>query len=70
MKLPKRLDKYQHNAQIEKLYKLAVDLKHEHDPLMGVDYFCEENLKVLKKINAIVIHLELAIDEIMKMENK
>lgn len=68
MKLPKVMDKYQHNAQIEKLYKLAYDLNQPNSQLLAPDYFLEENLKTLKKINAIVIHLELAIDEIMKME--
>lgn len=70
MKLPKHLDKYKHNAQIAKLYVLAHELTEPAEDGALLADICEHTMQVLKKINAIVIHLELAIDEIMKMENK
>ena len=66
MKLPQQYDLYQHNRYCDELYGIALELNH---PLWSTDIkgVCMENLLLLKKLSAIITHLELAIDEVLKV---
>ncbi len=55
---------------MEQLYVLAAVLSQPHMHNLKVKSICERNLINLKKLSAIIMHLELATDEIMKVDLK
>lgn len=66
MKLPKQYNLYKINEHLEKLAKYAQVISCEWDGL-AEDLVCKYNLVYLKDMNAIITHLELALDEVLKL---
>jgi hypothetical protein len=67
MKLPKSHDLYNINKQLDNLAIIAASLNYEHMQDSIIQQICEDNLINLRKVNAIIIHLELAIEEVLKV---
>ncbi len=69
MKLPEKMNLYKHNESLEDLHTVAQMLLMPHQDKADwkdVKIICTDNLRRLKKISAIITHLELAIDEVLK----
>jgi len=68
MKLPHKFDKYSHNSQMDKLNSLVTNLTWDcGSKECNIKQICTDNLERLKKISAIITHLELVIDEVLKV---
>lgn len=68
MKLPKECDIYKINDYLEQLFVVAAELSQEHMHDLKVNDICERNLINLTRLSAIIVHLELAIDEVMRIK--
>ncbi len=69
VKLPDQYNLYSHNEYLDKLHKFGKTLAREYTTKTGAKSIYEENLKLLKKIETIRIHLELVLDEVKKELN-
>ncbi len=67
MKLPKEYDLYHHNAYLERARSLIENLAWDWNQTWATNEICARNLEQLKDLSAIITHLELAIDEVLKV---
>ena len=75
MKLPDYYDIYSHNKYLDKLVFETKHLAEELPPMLGVtekgkDNICTNNLRQVKALQAILTHLELALEEILHLREK
>lgn len=70
MKLPKSFNLYKHNEYTDKLTTLSQNISKDCGDYRDIKNICEINLKNLKEMLAIIVHLELALDEVLKLEQK
>ncbi len=68
MKLPDKNNKYKHNEYCDEVFRLARVLAHgDHNHPHTIKEICEKNWLTIKAIHAKILHLELVIDEVMKL---
>ena len=71
MKLPKYYDIYDHNKYIDKVLFAAKQLAQDEPPgttmmpITGKENICLNNRKKIKELQAMLLHLELATEEIL-----
>ena len=70
MKLPKTHNKYKFNKVAEELHESATSLALEYANSYEIDEICRANLLLIKIIHAKIMHLELALEEIMKLSEE
>jgi len=71
MKLPPKHNLYEINKHITRLFEAALEVNQAWSTShKDIEKICNDNLRNLKKISATVIHLELAIDEVLKAKIK
>ena len=71
MKLPEEYNLYEYNKYTDEILEGVHTLACAGwDDRWDVFKVCENNLKQLKSIQAKIIHLELVLDEIIKLREK
>ena len=70
MKLPDKLNKYKFNQYCEEIKDDALNLALAHVESESPEEICRKNLFLITSIHAKILHLELVIDEVLKLENK
>lgn len=70
MKLPKEYNLYKHNEYGDELYNNVCALIEAHKNDYTLSEICYQNLSLLKSIHAKILHLELALDEIIKLSEE
>lgn len=68
MKLPAQYNLYKINEQIDALENLATRLAdEEYSALWGIEEMIQQNEVILRQMTAIITHLELVVDEVLKI---
>lgn len=67
MRLPKEFNLYKINEYLGDLLELATKTDEYNNAKYSVEEICIANLLNLKVMHAKILHLELAIDEVLKV---
>lgn len=75
MKIPDNINLYRYNQNLEELYFHAEKLVEDDwmllaEERLSITDICNQNMMILDTMRAIILHLELVTDEILKLQGR